>query len=243
MSMWTNRIAEPPNDFVSNLMPRPLSNAAPAAPLAAGPIAVWLVCRVQLYKDAIAELLSQQQDIDLIGVEPSDLEILALIDGPVSGLVLLDMTTPGAFALAKRLMAERPSARILGFGVDIVALDVISCAEAGLRGFVPRTASIADLVTAVKRVAMGETVCSAGVADGLFQDLRDVGAARKDVLTSRQIEIAGLLGRGLSNKDIARHLSLGPSTVKNHVHEILARLEVTTRAEAGRRVNGLPERV
>lgn len=81
-------------------------------------------------------------------------------DTPKVVLVLLDTGAPGVLAIAARLMREQPQTRILGFGVDDVPKEVVACAEAGLSGYVPCTASISDLVTAVRRIASGDTVCS-----------------------------------------------------------------------------------
>jgi len=160
-------------------------------------------------------------------------------------VVLLDTGTPGALAMAARLMRERPLTRILGFGVDDVPQEVVACAQAGLLGYVPCTASIADLVSAVRRAAGGDTVCSVAMADGLFRHLRGValGALPSEAeraLTRRQMQILRLIDKGLSNKEIAQRLSLGTSTVKNHVHEILDRLHVSRRIDAAAHIRQTP---
>jgi DNA-binding NarL/FixJ family response regulator len=118
-----------------------------------------------------------------------------------------------------------------------VPADVVACAKAGLWGYVPNSASMKDLVIAAQRVARGDTVCSAAMADGLFRHLRGGIASSADTeLTQRQRQIVRLIGEGLSNKQIAGRLSLGTSTVKNHVHDILGRLQVTCRTEAAARL-------
>ena len=116
-----------------------------------------------------------------------------------------------------------------------------ACAAAGLSGYVPSSASAADLAIAAQQVGLGETVCSATMARGLFRHLREISLGRfatpSDAeLTARQRQIVRLIGEGLSNKEIARRLNLGASTVKNHVHEILGRLQVTSRAAAAAHV-------
>lgn len=205
-------------------------------------VLVFLVCRVRLYCDAIADLLAAEPGIDLVGiVNPVD-NAIAELTTLTPDVVLLDTGTPGALAMAARLVRERPLTRILGFGVDDVPKEVVACAEAGLSGYVPCTASIADLVSAVRRVARGDTVCSVAMADGLFRHLRGVAlgflpSSLEHVLTQRQQQILRLIDEGLSNKQIAQRLSLGTSTVKNHVHEILDRLQVASRSEAAARVH------
>jgi DNA-binding NarL/FixJ family response regulator len=172
---------------------------------------------------------------------PED-NLAAEIETAVPDVVLLDTSPRDALAVAARLIRERPQTRILGFGVSDVPEDVVACAEAGLSGYVPCTASIKDLISAARRVAFGSTVCSDAIADGLFQHLRraafgSLPSSLERVLTQRQQQIVGLIGEGLSNKEIARRLSLGTSTVKNHVHDILDRLQVTSRSEAAARIH------
>jgi two-component system nitrate/nitrite response regulator NarL len=111
----------------------------------------------------------------------------------------------------------------------------VACAEASLCGYVSADASVNDLARAARRVARGETICSAGMAESLFRHLGDAArgvAAVGAALTWRQRQILQLIKEGLSNKEIAQRLSLGPSTVKNHVHGLLGRLQVGRRGEA-----------
>ena len=206
------------------------------------PILAFLICRVRLYCDVIADRLACEPGIALIGIANPEDNLVAEIETAVPDVVLLDTSPRDALAVAARLIRERPQTRILGFGVSDVPEDVVACAEAGLSGYVPCTASINDLISAARRVASGDTVCTVAMADGLFHHLRRVAlgslpSSLERVLTQRQQQIVGLIGEGLSNKEIARRLSLGTSTVKNHVHDILDRLQVTSRSEAAARIH------
>jgi DNA-binding NarL/FixJ family response regulator len=206
------------------------------------PILAFLICRVRLYCDVIADRLACEPGIALIGVANPEDNLVAEIETAVPDVVLLDTSPRDALAVAARLIRERPQTRILGFGVSDVPEDVVACAEAGLSGYVPCTASIKDLIGAARQVASGSTVCSDAIADGLFQHLRraafgSLPSSLERVLTQRQQQIVRLIGEGLSNKEIARRLSLGTSTVKNHVHDILDRLQVTSRSEAAARIH------
>lgn len=206
------------------------------------PILVFLICRIRLYCDAIADRLADEAAIALIGIANTDDNLVAEIETAAPDVVLLDTSPRDALAVAARLIRERPQTRILGFGVSDVPEDVVACAEAGLSGYVPCTASIKDLISAARQVASGSTVCSVAIADGLFQHLRraafgSLPSSLERVLTQRQQQIVLLLGKGLSNKEIARRLSLGTSTVKNHVHDILDRLQVTSRSKAAARIH------
>jgi DNA-binding NarL/FixJ family response regulator len=206
------------------------------------PVLAFLICRVRLYCDVIADRLACEPGIALIGIANPEDNLVAEIETAVPDVVLLDTSPRDALAVAARLIRERPQTRILGFGVSDVPEDVVACAEAGLSGYVACTASIKDLISAARRVASGSTVCSDAIADGLFQHLRraalgSLPSSLERVLTQRQQQIVRLIGEGLSNKEIARRLSLGTSTVKNHVHDILDRLQVTSRSEAAARIH------
>jgi two-component system, NarL family, nitrate/nitrite response regulator NarL len=206
------------------------------------PVLAFLICRVRLYCDVIADRLACEPGIALIGIANPEDNLVAEIETVVPDVVLLDTSPRDALAVAARLIRERPQTRILGFGVSDVPEDVVACAEAGLSGYVPCTASIKDLIGAARRVASGYTVCSVAIADGLFRHLRGAAlgslpSSLEGVLTQRQQQIVRLMGEGLSNKEIARRLSLGTSTVKNHVHDILDRLQVTSRSEAAARIH------
>ena len=207
----------------------------------AKPVLVFVVCRVRLYLDALVKLLNRQAGIAAVGSTDLDDSLISSLEAAVPDTVLLDVCSPDALAFAARLVRARPAIRILGFGVDDVPAQVIACAEAGLCGYVPSLASVSDLARAARRVALGNTVCSAGIADKLFLHLRNVALrdaifSSESMLTVRQQQILGLIREGLSNKQIAQRLSLGPSTVKNHVHGLLSRLQVGHRSEAVARI-------
>jgi two-component system, NarL family, nitrate/nitrite response regulator NarL len=201
------------------------------------PVSVFVICRVRLYLDALVKLLNRQACMTAIGSTDFNDGVISFLEAEAPDTVLLDLISPEALPFAARLVRARPGTRILGFGVDDVPIQVIACAQAGLCGYVPSSASVSDLARAARRVALGDTVCSAEMADKLFLHLRSVAlreavVSKGPALTARQEQILGLIREGLSNKQIAQRLSLGPSTVKNHVHGLLSRLQVGRRTEA-----------
>ncbi len=134
---------------------------------------------------------------------------------------------PDAFARVAELLPEQ---------------DVIACAEAGISAFVPREGSTEDLINAVRQAIRGELVCSPRVTALLFDRVAALSAGRiKSIdghaLTAREKEIVSLVERGLSNKEIARRLSVGTATVKNHVHNILEKLHIHRRGEVAGRMH------
>jgi DNA-binding NarL/FixJ family response regulator len=201
------------------------------------PVIVFVICRVRLYHDTLIKLLNRQAGMKAVGSTEIGDGLLSSLEAAAPDTILLDVGPPEALPFAARLVRARPGARILGFGVDEAALPVIACAEAGLCGYVSSHASVADLASAARRIALGDTVCSAGMADKFYRHVRGLALGEpaysaEATLTGRQQQILALINEGLSNKQIAQRLSLGPSTVKNHVHDLLSRLQVGRRTEA-----------
>jgi two-component system nitrate/nitrite response regulator NarL len=162
--------------------------------------------------------------------------------GGEADVVVVDVDAAERLAAARTLAGALPGPRIVALGVPETAPDVIACAEAGIAGYVPREASIADLLDTVTRVRDGETPCPPHIAAGLFRRLAALSADRHvepvAALTRREAEILALIDLGLSNKEIAGRLQIELPTVKNHVHHILEKLGVHRRGEAAARANG-----
>src|SRR5262249_10913963 len=134
-----------------------------------------------------------------------------------------------------------PQVRVIGFGVEEIEGEILACAEAGLAGYVPCDASLDDLVVRVESVLRGELLCTPRMAATLFHRLEtQAGNGRGEpqavALTAREREVLRLIDGGLSNKEIAVRLRIEVSTVKNHVHKVLEKLNVTSRAQAAARL-------
>jgi DNA-binding NarL/FixJ family response regulator len=156
-------------------------------------------------------------------------------------LVLLDMAGPGSLAVLSQLHMILPALRIIAVALAELDADVIACAEAGVCAYVPQDATVEELAATMMRTLGGEVICPPRIIAQLFDRLatlsfRLVPSPAEGSLTRREREIASLIGRGLQNKEIARHLCLATATVKNHVHSILQKLKIQSRSEiCGRR--------
>ncbi len=129
----------------------------------------------------------------------------------------------------------------MALAVSEVESDVLAWAEAGVVGYVPREASLEDLVSTIEAVVRGELRCSPRIAATLFRRVTKLSANRRHTpqgihLTPRELEILDLIDHGLSNKQIAGKLGIEVATVKNHVHNILEKLQVNRRGEAAARM-------
>jgi DNA-binding NarL/FixJ family response regulator len=122
---------------------------------------------------------------------------------------------------------------LVGFGIAGGAEEVLACAEAGVTAFVDSNGTVHELVGAVESALRGELLCSPRITALLCDRLASLAGTRNEMtepLTRREREIAALIAEGLSNKEIASDLRIGPATVKNHVHNILEKLKVRRRA-------------
>ena len=153
-------------------------------------------------------------------------------------IVLLNMGTRDNRTLLRMMRDSCPEAKVIVVGIsEDDESEIVACAEAGVAGYHLRAESLDDLLTLVSRVANGESLCSPKVSAILLRRLSTLAAQRRPevkelVLTAREIQILRLLESGLSNQEIADHLYIAVHTVKNHVHSVLSKLGVSTRAEA-----------
>jgi DNA-binding NarL/FixJ family response regulator len=155
--------------------------------------------------------------------------------------LLIDAGLPGraAATLTDRFTREMPEAGVIILALAEAEAEVVACIEAGARAFVLKEASFAELAETVLRVCRGETVCPPSLAPSLFAQLSALSrecspalGSEPAGLTAREVEVVRLIGEGLSNKQIAKALRLSLHTVKNHVHNILEKLQVGDRQEA-----------
>jgi two-component system, NarL family, nitrate/nitrite response regulator NarL len=218
--------------------------AAQSEPPSRATIQVVVLSDIRLYRDGLAEIL-RARGLAVVGAAGDRTTGLALVAERRPDIVLVDTAMTDAMAAIRALLDAAPQVPIVALGVSETEADVIACAEAGVSGYVTRDESVGDLVAALESVVRGEMICSPSIAAALRR--RVTALARRDAvaprtrLTPRELEIVELIDRGLSNKEIARRLSIELATVKNHVHNILEKLQVRRRTEAVARVRGPEE--
>ncbi len=203
-------------------------------------INVMVVSDVRLYREGLAGSLAQRHRLSVVCTANNvdDMTHLVVCDPDI---VVLDMSARGSLGVIRRISSSASRARVIAFAVEETERDVLLCAEAGAAGYVPCDGTIDTLVDTIHSVARGELLCSPRIAATLFRALH-VQTPKPEVdrlaltLTAREREIAPLIDRGLSNKEIAAHLRIEVATVKNHVHNLLEKLQVASRGEAAARL-------
>jgi two-component system nitrate/nitrite response regulator NarL len=197
---------------------------------------IIIVSDIRLYREGLALSLAGVDRVVVVGVADSVASALTCIEEKNPGVVLLDFAMHDALALPHAIAAARIQVKVVAFSVADTE-EVCECAEAGIAGYVTRNGSKEDLIAAVENAVRGEVLCSPRVAASLFRRLAaHVQTMRQRPpeasLTRREQEIIALIDRGHSNKEIARQLKISLPTVKNHVHNILEKLQVRGRAAA-----------
>jgi len=200
-------------------------------------IRAFLVSDVRLYREGVESALRRREAIDLVGAARNMSEALDRIGEIDPAVIIVDVATRDSLAGIRALAAAAPRSKIVAFAVDEQASDIPSYAEAGIAGYVPCDASIDDLAATIESVMRDEAPCSPRVAGALFKRIATLASGSAPVLpqpalSQREHEILALIRNGLSNKDIARTLTIEVATVKNHVHSLLTKLNVSSRAEA-----------
>jgi two-component system nitrate/nitrite response regulator NarL len=209
---------------------------------------VLVASDVRLYREGLAQILAGINGLHIDGSASDRAEILACLQERRSEVVLLDSAMPDSIATVTAILANAPETKVIALTIRDVEREVIEWAEAGVAGYVPREAAASDLIDSIKTVACGETLCSPRVAGMLLRRITTLAAEHRVTeqpcvteqprLTRREREIVGLIGQGLSNKQIARRLGIEVSTVKNHVHSILNKLKVHHRDDAAALIKG-----
>lgn len=153
-------------------------------------------------------------------------------------VVLLNRGTRDSANLLRATVQNSRDVRVIVVGVsEDNESEIVACAEAGVAGYHLRSDSLEDLFAVVQRVVDGESACSPRVAAILLRRLSELASERPPTLdeaglTTREAQILRMLEMGLSNRQIASRLCIAVHTVKNHVHSILTKLGVQSRAEA-----------
>lgn len=207
-------------------------------------IRVAILNRNRLFRESLAVVLLQQKTIivmsSVAGFDQVDGELVSL----QPDLFILDFGAPGRGGIedARRIRAVSPNSKILMINVPDTEADVLACIETGgASGYLSQDASVENLLSNVRAIVAGEALCSPRIAGLAFSRISALACQDKGShpghmaqLTRREVEIVALIEDGLSNKQIADRLNIEVQTVKNHVHNILDKLQVDDRRQVSR---------
>lgn len=199
-------------------------------------IRVFVVSDVRFYREGLGNVLASRDSIVVLGSAGGTDEGLRLVAELLPDVVLLDTAMDDGLWIAQRLAHTTPGTKIVALAVPQAEEDLIALIEAGVLGYVTREQSLDEVVAAIISAGREEAACSPQLRTLVVKRMRSLASEfRPGVrarLTRRQGEILDLIAQGLSNKEIAHELNIERATVKNHVHSILEKLHVQTRAAA-----------
>lgn len=193
----------------------------------------------QLFRDGLKMLLETTPDTELVGEASSGEAVVAQAGELKPDVILMDLQMPGVNGIdaTQRITQDEPGINILILTMFDDDQSVFAAMKAGARGYVLKGVKHDEMLRAIRAVASGEAIFSPGIAQRMmsfFASVRPADTSRSfPDLTVREREVLDLLARDYTNAEIADELVITPKTVRNHVSNILSKLQVADRREAG----------
>jgi two-component system, NarL family, nitrate/nitrite response regulator NarL len=198
-------------------------------------INVLIVDDHPLFRQGVVHSLSSQSGFAVVGETPSGEEALAMARTLLPDVVLLDVNMPGwsGIQTAERIAMACPATAIVMLTGSDDRDKLLAAFKAGARGYVLKGISARELADVVRTAAAGEVYVSPSIAAEMLVSLTHNKAPDPlQELTVREREILGLIGNGLTNREIGERIFLAEKTVKHYVTNILQKLQVRSRVEA-----------
>jgi DNA-binding NarL/FixJ family response regulator len=194
-------------------------------------IRVLLVDDHPVVREGLRGMLEAEADLSVVGEAGSGEEAVAQARVLAADVILMDLRMRGldGVGATERIIAETPGARIVVLTTYETDADILRAVEAGASGYLLKDASRADLANAIRAAARGETVLAPSVAGRLVNQVRRPAT---QTLSGREVEVLGLVAKGLTNADIGRALHISEATVKTHLLRTFGKLGVSDRTAA-----------
>jgi DNA-binding NarL/FixJ family response regulator len=200
---------------------------------------VLLVDDHDLFRTGLKTLL-EEQGIRVVGEAANGQTALRLVTEVAPEVVIMDLNMPGLSGVAttREVTSLSPLTRVVVLTISSDDNDVMDAVMAGACGYLLKDSSITDLVGGIRAAAAGESLISPQIAAKVLQRLRaqatsvDVAEKVTAELSDREIEVLKLIANGKDNAEIARDLYISPKTVKNHISNILMKLQIENRIQA-----------
>jgi NarL family two-component system response regulator LiaR len=208
-------------------------------------IGVLIVDDHQVVRQGLRFLLEQEDGIEVVGEAADGPSAIQAVRTLAPTVVLLDLFLPGqdGISVLGQIKQDRPATEVLMLTSSQDDQHLLAAIRAGALAYLPKTAGVDQVVTAVRAAARGESVLEPRIAARLVREVRQATARRRplDQLSPRELEVLAALARGRSNRQIARTLGIGEETVKTHTSSILAKLGLADRTQAA--IFGLQQRL
>jgi DNA-binding NarL/FixJ family response regulator len=199
---------------------------------------VLLVDDHDLFRTGLRNLL-EEQGVQVIGEAASGADALKIVRELAPDVVVMDLNMPGMTGVeaTREVTSIAPLTRVVVLTISDQDDDVMDAIVAGACGYLVKDSSIEELMRGIRSAAVGESLISPPIAAKVLQRMRavtlDQGAETiRTELSDRELDVLRLIANGKDNSDIAEALHISPKTVKNHISNILMKLQIENRIQA-----------
>jgi DNA-binding NarL/FixJ family response regulator len=200
---------------------------------------VLLVDDHDLFRTGLRNLL-EEEGVQVAGEAGTGSEALRMVEELAPDVVVMDLNMPGMTGVeaTRQIALIAPLARVLVLTISDQDGDVMDAILAGACGYLLKDSSIGELMQGIRAAAIGESLISPTIASKVLQRVRasspvpEIAEQIQTQLSEREIEVLKLIANGRDNADIAGQLHISPKTVKNHISNILMKLQIENRIQA-----------
>ena len=203
------------------------------------PVRVLVVDDQELFRRGLIMLLGSDSDIEVVGEASDGITATELAVRTAPDVILLDVRMPRRTGVeaCRGIKEAVPSAKIIMLTVSDEEADLYESVKNGASGYLLKDSSIEEVAQAIRVVNEGQSLISPSMAVKLIDDFKQMSKPEREQgpalkLTERELEVLRLVAKGLNNREVAKELFISENTVKNHVRNILEKLQLHSRMEA-----------
>ena len=203
------------------------------------PVRVLVVDDQELFRRGLIMLLSGDTDIEVVGEASDGITATELAVKTAPDVILLDVRMPRRTGVeaCRGIKEAVPSAKIIMLTVSDEEADLYESVKNGASGYLLKDSSIEEVAQAIRVVNEGQSLISPSMAVKLIDEFKQMSKPEREQgpalrLTERELEVLRLVAKGLNNREVAKELFISENTVKNHVRNILEKLQLHSRMEA-----------
>ncbi len=191
-----------------------------------------------MFRTALRQLLEENGPLRVVGEAATGEGAVTQVREQAPDVVVMDLAMPGLGGVeATRLIIdEAPHTSVVVLTVSEEASDVVDAIVAGACGYLLKSASIEELIAGIRAAAAGDALISPGIAGRLLTHVREqavpASPSPSTQLSARELDVLKLVAEGKDNAEIAAELFISPKTVKNHISNILMKLQIENRIQA-----------
>jgi DNA-binding NarL/FixJ family response regulator len=209
-------------------------------PATSDAIRVLIVDDHDLFRAGLRTLLDEQHEVVVVGEAAGGAEAVRIVGESTPDVVVMDLNMPGMTGVeaTRQISAIAPLTRVVVLTISDQDGDVMDAIFAGACGYLLKDASIQELMQGIRAAAVGESLISPTIAAKVLRRVRssssqpDIERTIRAELSEREIEVLKLIANGKDNAQIAGDLHISPKTVKNHISNILMKLQIDNRIQA-----------